>query len=335
VKALVTGGGGFLGEAIVRQLLEAGYTVRSFSRNRHPSLESIDVEIVHGDVSVRQEVYRACEGCDIVFHVAAKAGIWGKYWEYFNANVTGTLNIIEACRSLAIGRLVYTSTPSVVFDGRDMDGADETVPYSSSYKAPYPKTKAIAETAVLAANDAELATVALRPHLIWGPRDSHLIPGILKRGRQGRLFRIGSESKLVDFTYVDNAAEAHVLAAQKLQPGSKAAGKVFFISDGNPIPLWDFVNRVLECGDLQPVNRVLGRRLAYTIATLCEVLYKVFLVQREPPLTCFLVDELVTAHWFDISAAGRLLGYHPRISMEQGLERLTRWLGESSAKLIS
>ena len=335
MRALVTGGGGFLGGAIVRQLLETGYLVRSFSRNKYPKLDRLDVEVRQGNITSPEAVNEACEGCDIVFHVAAKVGIWGRYHDYYNVNVRGTDNIIQACRSLGIGRLVYTSTPSVIFDSGDMEGVDEAIPYPSNYKAPYPKTKAIAEAAVLAANDVRLATVVLRPHLIWGPDDTHLIPAILNRGRRGSLFRIGSRSRLVDFTYVDNAAEAHLLAAQNLWPGSEVAGKAFFISDGNPIPLWDFVNRVLKCAGLQPVNRSVSQRLAYGGALFYELLYTILSIEREPPLTRFLVDELVTAHWFDISSASRLLGYHPRISTDEGFERLTHWIREPSAELIS
>jgi nucleoside-diphosphate-sugar epimerase len=330
MMALVTGGGGFLGGAIVRRLIENGYSVRSLSRNRYPKLDRLEVEVRQGNITSPRAVSEACEGCDIVFHVAAKVGTWGRYRDYYNVNVRGTHNIIRACRSLGIGRLVYTSTPSVIFNGEDMEGVDETIPYPPSYKAPYPKTKAIAEAAVLAANDARLATAALRPHLIWGPDDSHLIPGILNRGSRGRLFRIGSQPRFVDFTYVDNAAEAHLLAAERLWPGSEIAGKAFFISDGSPIPLWDFVNRVLKCADLQPVNRSVNQWLAYSAALFYELVYSALSLEREPPLTRFLVDELATAHWFDISSASRLLGYHPRISTEEGFERLTHWIRESS-----
>jgi nucleoside-diphosphate-sugar epimerase len=335
MKALVTGGGGFLGGAIVRRLLETNYSVRSFSRSRHPKLDFLNVEVRQGDITNGHAVYEACEDCDVVFHVAAKVGIWGRVRDYYDVNVRGTENILQACRSLGISRLVFTSTPSVVFNGEDMEGVDETIPYPSTYNSPYPKTKAVAEAGVLAANDASLATVALRPHLIWGPEDSHLIPGILMRGRRGSLFRVGSDSKLVDFTYVDNAADAHVLAAQRLWPGSDASGKAFFISDGNPSPLWDFVNRVLKCAGLQPVNRSVNRTVAYGAASFCELLYRILPGEREPRLTRFLVDELVTAHWFDISTATRLLGYHPRISAEEGFERLSRWIRESTTELIS
>jgi nucleoside-diphosphate-sugar epimerase len=330
MKALVTGGSGFLGGAIIRQLLEAGYSVRSFSRNRHRRIECLDIEIRQGDITSPEAVIEACEDCDIVFHVAAKVGMWGRYRDFYNVNVRGTDNIIQACRTTGVSRLIYTSTPSVVFDGTDMEGVDETMPYPSNWKVPYPRTKAIAEATILAANDTTFATAALRPHLIWGPGDTHLIPGILTRGRERRLFRIGSQSNLVDFTYIDNAAEAHILTARKLWPGSEVAGKAFFISDGNPIPLWDFVNRVLKCAGLQPVNRWVNPRLAYGGAAFCEMLYRILATEEEPALTRFLVDEMVTAHWFDISLANRLLGYYPRISTEEGFERLSRWIRESS-----
>ena len=127
----------------------------------------------------------AVAGCDIVFHVAAKAGVWGPYDAFYRANVLGTKNVIAACRQNGIRRLVHTSSPSVVFDGTDMEGVDESVPYPDHYEAFYPQTKAEAEQLVLQANDDTLATVALRPHLIWGPEDNHLVPRILERGARG------------------------------------------------------------------------------------------------------------------------------------------------------
>ena len=145
IKALVTGGGGFLGGAIVRKLLERGDTVRSFSRGDYPELEKIGVEQYRGDIADPDVVARACEGVDIVFHVAAKAGVWGHYDDYYRANTLGTENVIQACLSKGISTLVYTSSPSVIFDGTDMEGVDESAPYPEHYHANYPKTKALAE----------------------------------------------------------------------------------------------------------------------------------------------------------------------------------------------
>ncbi|MDA2935019.1 NAD-dependent epimerase/dehydratase family protein, partial [Acidobacteria bacterium AH-259-D05] len=230
MKALVTGGGGFLGGAIVQGLLRKNYAVRSFSRGSYPALESMGVEVFQGDLADGERIQGACHNCDVVFHVAAKTGIWGEYQRYYQANVVGTENVIAACRLQGISRLVYTSSPSVVFDGRDMQGVDERVPYPQRYKAAYPETKATAEQKILEANDDGLATVALRPHLIWGPGDTHLIPGIIARGRAGKLRRIGKNLQLVDFTYVDDAAAAHLLAAANLSPGSSISGRVFFIT---------------------------------------------------------------------------------------------------------
>ena len=284
MKALVTGGGGFLGGVIVRQLLEEGYAVRSFSRGSYPELEALGVEISRGDLAEAEAVQKACQDCEIVFHVAAKAGIWGNEDDYYRANVTGTANIIAACRALGISRLVYTSTPSVVFDGRNLEGVDESVPYAQDYKAAYPATKATAERMILAANDERLATVALRPHLIWGPGDTHLVPGILARGRVGRLRKIGKTAHRVDFTYVDNAAQAHLLAAAHLSPGSPIGGRVFFISQDEPVPLWDFIDRILEAAELPAVSKTVSPRLAYTAGWLCEVLYGRLRLRASPPL---------------------------------------------------
>jgi nucleoside-diphosphate-sugar epimerase len=322
MNALVTGGGGFLGGAIVRRLVARGDRVRSLSRRRYPELDALGVEQVQGDVADLDPTEAAVAGCDVVFHVAAKAGVWGRYADYHRANVIGTQNVLSACRKHGVRRLVYTSSPSVVFDGRDLEGVDESTPYPKHYEAAYPKTKAEAERLVLAANGPDLATVALRPHLIWGSGDNHLAPRILERARAGSLRRIGRANKLIDSIYIDNAADAHVSAADRLAPGSTVAGKAYFLSNGEPIPLWDLINRILATGGVPPVTRTIPVWLAYTAGWLLETTYTMLGRRDEPPMTRFLARELTTAHWFNIGAARRDLGYEPKVSITEGLRRL-------------
>ena len=322
MKALVTGGGGFLGSAIVRQLLERGDSVRSISRGDYPELRSLGVETFRSDLSDAATLTRAAGGCDVVFHVAAKAGIWGPYTEYHRANVLGTQHVIEACKQAGVERLVFTSSPSVVFGGGNIEGADESLPYPTHYHAPYPATKAEAERLVLKANLPSLATVALRPHLIWGPGDNHLVPRIIAKGNSGRLRRIGKANNLVDSIYIDNAAEAHVLAADRLQPGSPVAGKAYFLSQGDPWPLWDLVNAILAAAGVPPVVKTVPTWLAVGAGGLLEAVYTVFQIENEPPMTRFLAKELATSHYFNINAARRDLGYVPRIDIQEGLRRL-------------
>lgn len=326
MDALVTGGGGFLGGAIVRQLLARGDRVRSVSRRRYADLDALGVAQVQGDLADAAVADAACAGCAIVFHVAAKAGIAGRYASFHRANVVATGNLLDACRRQAIHRFVYTSSPSVVFDGSDMEGVDESVPYPSHYEAHYPRTKAEAERLVRAANGADLATVSLRPHLIWGPGDNHLVPRLLARARAGRLRRIGRADRRIDSIYIDNAAEAHLLAADRLFPGSPIAGKVYFLSNGEPVPTWELVNRILAAAKLPPVTRSVPARLAYVAGWLLETVYGCLWPDVEPPMTRFVARELATAHWFDISAARRDLGYAPRVSIAEGLARLAEWL---------
>jgi 2-alkyl-3-oxoalkanoate reductase len=322
MKALVTGGGGFLGSAIARLLRERGDQVRTFSRQNHQRLSLLGAEQFRGDLANPAAVLEAVRDCDIVFHVAAKAGIWGSYEDYYRANVAGTENVIAACLAHNVQRLIYTGSPSVVFDGRDVEGGDETLPYPASYEAHYPHTKAVAEQMVLDANSSFLATVSLRPHLIWGPGDNHLVPRIIAKARAGKLRRIGMRPCLVDTIYIDNAAEAHLNAADHLAPGSPAAGKAYFISNGEPLPLWEMVNRILAAAGLPPETRSISPDLAHAAGTLCETLWKVLRLSGEPPMTRFVASELSSAHWFNISAARRDLGYQPRVSLEEGLKRL-------------
>jgi nucleoside-diphosphate-sugar epimerase len=284
------------------------------------------VDVCQGDLTDAAAVTAAVRGCDLVFHVAARAGVWGHYQDFYRPNVLGTRNILDACRAGGVSRLVYTSSPSVVFDGTDMEGVDERVPYPDHYEAHYPKTKAIAERLVRAANGPGLATVALRPHLIWGPGDNHLVPRILARGRAGALKRFRGPAKLVDGVYIDNAADGHLLAADRLRPGCPIGGKAYFISNGEPWPLWDLVDRILQAGGLPPVRRTISPRLAYGLGWLIELAATVLRLEAEPRMTRFVARELATAHWFDLSAARRDLGYEPRVGVEEGLRRLAAWL---------
>jgi nucleoside-diphosphate-sugar epimerase len=331
MRVLVTGGGGFLGGAIVRRLVERGDQVRSLSRGDYPRLKSLGVEQFQADLTDSESLARAVEGCDVVFHVAAKAGIWGPYAEYHRVNVTGTENVLDACRRAGVRRLVYTSSPSVVFNGHDMEGADESAPYPAHYHAAYPETKAKAEQLVLQANGPELATVAIRPHLIWGPGDNNLIPRLVARARSGRLRQIGKQAKLVDTVYIDNAADAHFLAADRLTPTAACAGKAYFIAQGEPLPLWDLINRILDAAGLPPVSRRIPATVAYAAGALCEGIWTVLGKQTEPPMTRFLARELSTAHWFNLEAARRDLGYRPSVSVDEGLRRLRESFQQGAA----
>ncbi len=325
-RVLVTGGGGFLGTAIIRLLHARGLAVCSLSRRHYPLLDELGVDQVAGDVADAAAVARAVEGCQTVFHTAAKAGLWGPEDEYRRANVEGTRNVVQACLAAGAPRLVYTSSPSVVFNGQDLAGADESAPYSSRFEAAYPETKAIAEQLVLSANSDHLATVSLRPHLIWGPGDNNLLPRIIAQARSGRLRRIGRKNALIDPVYIDNAAEGHVLAADRLIPGSPVAGNAYFITQGETIAVWDMIDALLKAAHMDPVRRTISRPLALVGAGGLEAFYRLSGRGGEPPMTRFLARQLSTTHWFRIDAARRDFGYEPRVSIAEGLMRLERWL---------
>ena len=268
--ALVTGGGGFLGRAIVELLLARGVQVRILGRGYYPDLAESGVETQRGDVRNLQAVNTACLGADVVFHTAALAGIWGRWADYYETNIVGTRHVIQACLEQRVPKLVYTSSPSVTFDGRDQAGIDESAPYAQRWLAHYPHSKALAEQAVLASHGKRgLASCALRPHLIWGPRDTHLIPRLLQRARAGRLRQVGDGTNLIDHIYVHNAAEAHVLAADALSDSAPPGGKAYFISQGQPVNCWQWINELLTVHgqpsdhqiDLLPVGLPGRRRL--------------------------------------------------------------------------
>ncbi|MBU2892989.1 NAD-dependent epimerase/dehydratase family protein [Colwellia sp. D2M02] len=330
--AFVTGAGGFLGRKICHFLVAAGINVTGFARGKYPGLEQAGVNMVQGDISDLKALSQAMKGCDVVFHVAAKAGVWGSKQAYFSANVEGAKNIIESCHQHNIANLVYTSTPSVTFAGVDEAGVDESQPYAGSYLNYYAQSKALAEQLVLAssaittadtANTTALKTVALRPHLIWGPNDPHLVPRVLDRAAAGRLKLVGKKDKLVDTIYVDNAAYAHILAALELtQAKPRCLGKAYYISNDEPITMAIMLNKILACRNLPPVSQRVPSSVAYVVGAMLEWLYLALGKKQEPVMTRFVAKQLSTAHYFDISAAKKELNYQPLFSIEQGMDRL-------------
>mgnify|MGYP001200161635 FL=1 len=330
MKVLVTGGGGFLGSAIVRQLCDRGYAVHTLSRSDYPKLRELGVITFQADLSNRAGLAEAATGCDAVIHTAAKTGVWGNRHDYEQANIDGTHNVIRICGDLNIQRLVYTSSPSVVFDGHDEEGIDETTPYPAHYLADYPRTKAIAEKAILAANRKALATVSLRPHLIWGPDDPNLVPRVLARAKAGKLKLVGNGENRVDCTYIDNAAAAHLNALDKLHPEAACAGKAYFISNGEPIAMKDLLNRILASGNQPPVNRQVSPRIAYGAGQILEWIHRVLMPSTEPIMTRFVARQLATSHWFNLDAARCDLGYDPAISLAEGFKRLGESLQSGS-----
>lgn len=331
---LVTGGGGFLGKAIVKKLVERGDRVRSFSRRFYPELDAMGVEQFQGDIRDLDDVMAACRDVEVVFHVAAKSGVWGDYSEYYNTNVIGTENVINACRYRGTPKLVYTSTPSAVINGGDLEGVNESVPYPARFHSHYSRTKALAEQAVVRATAGNLKTIILRPHVIWGPGDKHLVPRIIERAH--RMVRIGNGKNRIHTIYVDNAADAHLLAAERLEENPLLSGKIYFICQDDPILLWEWIDDILSASGSKPVRRAVPPWPAFAFASLLEFFHHVFRLRGEPLVTKYVVHELSTAHWFDIGAARRDLGFVPTISMEEGKKHLIKWISEEySGKRIS
>lgn len=324
MRVLVTGGGGFLGQALCRGLVERGHEVSSFNRGHYPELDAIGVRQLRGDLADRDAVIAACAGMDAVLHNAAKAGAWGSYDSYHRANVMGTGHVLAGCREHFVPKLVHTSTPSVTHRATHPveGGTADTVPYGEGLKAPYAATKLIAEKIVLAANDESLSTIALRPRLIWGPGDNQLVPRLAERARAGRLRFVGDGRNRIDTTYIDNAAQAHFDALEHLHTGAACAGRAYFISNGEPMAVRDIVNGLLRAMGAPEVTATLPFPVAYAIGAACEAAWPLLRLRSEPPLTRFLAEQLGTTHWYDMAPATRDFGYVPRVSIAEGLERL-------------
>lgn len=325
-KALVTGGGGFVGKAIVKRLLELGVATTVLGRHHYPEIELLGGKCIVGNICDTGVINSAAEGVDVVFHVAALAGIWGSWKDYYTTNVLGTEAVVGSCRKNNVPMLVYTSTPSVVFNRADIRGGDENLVYADRYLCHYARSKVMAEKTVLAANCPTLLTCALRPHLIWGPGDPHLLPRLLESGRKKILKRVGDGSNLVDISYIDNVAHAHILAAKNLSGKGTAAGKPYFISQGEPVNLWDWINELFTAMNIDQVQASLSFSVAYRLGAVLESIYKIARSAKEPKMTRFLAEQLAKSHFFSIENARNDLNYEPVISTTEGLRRTVQWL---------
>ncbi len=326
MRALVTGGGGFVGGAIVDALLARGDSVRSVARGDYPALRAKGVETVRGDLQDPETLHNAAEGVDVVFHVAARVGYHGPAAEYEATNIAGTQNVVDACRAQDVPRLVFTSTPSVVHSRDGSAGVDEETPYPDEWIADYPRTKAAAEAIVLAADGPALRTVSIRPRGVWGPGDTQLFPRLVTWCQQGRLKRIGDEDPLQDFSYIDNVVAGHLLAEQALRDSPDVAGgKAYFITNGEPLGVWTMMEKTLACAGLALPERRAPLGAAKAASVVIESLWRWFGVNSEPRLTRYKLDVLTKPCWFDISAARRDLGYEPKVTTEEGLAALQAW----------
>ncbi len=326
MNILVTGGGGFMGIALIKRLIAEGHRITSYSRNEYPLHWALGINSIQADICDLEALTKACKGMDLVYHLAAKIGIWGRYEDFHATNVTGTRHVIKACQAQGVPRLVFTSASAVIFDGSDLDGVDESYPIPAKHGSHYATTKALAEKMVLEANSDQLKTIALRPHLVWGPYDSHLVPGVLKRAGSDKLRRIGDIEHFIDTTYIDNMIDALVLAAQALDEKAESHGQAIFITNGEPARVWDFVNSIIQIIGHPPVKKRIPERFAIAGAAIAEWTRMLFKSDSEPFMTRDAIRDICTNHWFDISKAKDLLGYTPRVSYAEGFKHLKEYL---------
>ena len=326
MSVLVTGCGGFLGREIVRQLIDRGEEVCGISRKEYPELAEWGMRHLRGDLAEATFVRNAFASVETVVHTAAVAGVWGPSQFFERNNVIATRNVIDASQRTNVRNLIFTSSPSVTFDGADQRDVDESAPYPNRWLCHYPRTKAIAEREILSSHDpAGMRTVALRPHLVWGENDPHILPRILQRAKQGKLRIVGDGNNTVDTVHVVNAAAAHLDAIDALnRTPESAGGRAYFIAQDEPVRCWDWIAEICRLGGVPEPKKSISFPSAYRLGAALEFAYRVSRQKSEPPMTRFVASQLAKDHYFNISEAKERLGYRVRVSMKEGLERLSR-----------
>ena len=324
MKVLVTGTGSLLLGGIASELLRRGDEVVCLQRRPAAFIGHQNAREVLADVCDEEAVALAAEGCDAIIHGAARVGVVGSQKEFFDTNVRGTENIIHAAAQQGISRLVFVSTPSVAHTGSSLIGApagDAEIGRSRSY---YAESKAIAERTVLTARNEQLAVVAIRPHLVWGPGDTQLVGRIVERAASGQLAVIGTGNALVDSTYIDNAISAHIAALDALHVGSACDGNAYVVSNGEPRTVNELMRSMCESAGVLFEPRHLSLALGIRLGSVIERLWPL-MRSSEPPITRFVAEQLGTAHWFDQRSVQQDLQWAPTVTIDEGFERLTQW----------
>lgn len=319
MQILLTGATGFLGRAVATTLAARGHSVRALVRNEHAALAAAGIEQVRGSVSGFDDVVAAATGCDAVVHTAGCADPVASIEVLHEANVRSTDCVLGACELVGVPRLLLTSCASVVLGGDDLEGVDEKQPYPTRWATPLPHTKALAEQRVLGANRANLATCVLRPHLLWGYGEQRLVPPLLDLAKRGKLRLFGDPDKRIDPCHVDNAAEAHALALERLEPGSAIAGRAYFIAQGEPLTIETFLNALLRAGGFPPEKRRLAALTARALATGAGLQGD---DSPSPLVNANSLELFSRASWFNLAAAKRDLGYVAKVSLAEGVTRL-------------
>jgi sterol-4alpha-carboxylate 3-dehydrogenase (decarboxylating) len=293
---------------------------------RDATFDEEGVKMVVGDLTKLQQVRAAFKGMDVVFHVASPPPLSNNVPLFEAVNINGTQNVVDACLAEGVARLVFTSSASVVYEGSDQAGADETLPYPAKFRDDYCRTKAMAEQIVIKAGKehaAKLSTVTVRPHGIFGPSDPLLLPKVAEVGRTGKnKVALGDTLNVVDYTYVGNVVHGHMLAAQAAVPGSSATGKVYFITNDCPVPFWAFMGKVLlglgySAQTLRlPYPLMLG--VAHIVAGVVAMLGALG-VKWNPTFNPSVVQLACTHHWYSCEAAKKDLKYAPVWDLESAL----------------
>jgi len=329
-NVLVTGATGVVGGATVRALLANGHRVTTLQRRALPDdLAAAGARGIRGDITNADDARRACDGIDVVVHAAARVEVTGPWSDFERVNIDGTATMLHAARDAGANGFVFVSSPSVAHAGEPLVGADADPASPEHARSHYARSKAIAEIAVLAADTDDMATVAIRPHLVWGPGDTQLTARIIDRARSGRLVLIGSGAALIDTTYIDNAGTALAAAVDRVHD-EQVHGRAFVVSNGQPRTVAEMLTRIAAAADAPGPRAAIPYPLARLAGHVAAAAWDRLDRPGDPVITPFVAEQLATAHWFDQRATRDALQWSPRVSVDEGFELLAAYEFEGS-----
>ncbi len=324
MNILITGGTGFLGKKLAGKLKTFAYNITAIGRNQQigQQLEAEEIKFLKIDLKDTEATIAACQNQDYIFHCAALSSPWGKYQDFYNANVIATQNIIKACQTHQVKRLIHVSTPSVYFDFSHRLNISEQNALAKTPANHYIQTKLLAEQAINHAHQQGLPVISIRPRGIFGAGDTAILPRLIKASQKTGIPLINRGQALIDMTYIDNVVEA-LLLCQKAP--DNLLGRTFNITNGQPMYLIDLLKLLSQKLGYNLKLKPVSYPIAYGLAAIMEAVSNIILFGKEPILTRYTVGVLAFSQTLDITAAKTELGYQPQVSIEDGLSIFSQW----------
>lgn len=314
-QVFVTGGSGFVGQNLIPMLIAQGYKVKALARSTQAiqKVERSGAIAIKGDLYDTQQLAQGVKDCETVFHLAGSVDFFASEKALKKIHVEATELLLKIAKDVGVRKFIDLSASSVIMNGKPIKNADESF-VSDNIIDSYSRTKLHAEKSVLKAHTQAFQTVSIRPPMIWGKGDNTVLPGVIDAIKKGQMQLIDGGRHHFSTCHVLNVCHALILADKTAQ-----SGKAYIVTDGQASVFRDFMKKYVATQGVTLPDKAVSLGTAKFIASVMEFAWKTFRLKGHPPLYKALVNVLGLEFTLNDARARQELGYHPIVTIEQGL----------------